>query len=123
MPDKVHLLLLIISFLCVGSLSLLGQQSRSGEKIIVVTETVDTLTGFDPVTYAKSVTIKVYQDTMIFHNANKVELRKQKRPYKDIPHGENLSILERNQAVRDTIVIINPENQEIRIIIPSKVDE
>ena len=123
MPDKVHLLLLILSFLCVGSLSLLGQQSRSGEKIIVVTESIDTLASFDPVTYIETITIQVYQDTMIFHNANKVELRKQKRPYKDIPHDENLGILRRNQAMRDTMVIINPENQEMSIIIPSKVDE
>jgi hypothetical protein len=103
-----------------SSFTLLGQQPRPGEKIIVVTETVDTLHSFDPVTYTESVSTKVFLDTMIFHNRQKVELRRQKRPYKDMPQRREMDILERNQAVRDTMIFINPDNQETRIVIPFK---
>lgn len=119
MHTKFHFLLFIPMFICYSALISFGQQLRSGDKKIVVTETVDTIARFDTVTYIETIIIQVYQDTMIFHNVNKVELRKQKRPYKDIPQIRDMGILERNQAVRDTMIFINPDNQEM-IIIPSK---
>jgi hypothetical protein len=120
---KLPSLLLVPFAICLSGITLFGQLPGPGERVVIFDQTVDTIYIFDPATFTETVEINVYTDTIVIHHGNKVELRRQKRPHKDIPHGENLSILERNHAVRDTIIIYNPENRKISITFPSQEDE